>query len=82
MSLYDIPLRTDRESLTGSERDAMIAASAFAGALRARQSQQPPEQTTVVPGMDVSPAAERAHLVAVSRYLHTPLVDHVLAHTA
>lgn len=72
----------DREGLTGADRDAMIAASALAGALRARQARRPPGQTAVVPGMDVTPAAERDHLVAVSRYLHTPLVDRVLAETS
>ncbi|MFH8405609.1 MAB_1171c family putative transporter [Streptomyces sp. NPDC018019] len=72
----------DRAGLTGGERDAMIAATAFAAALRARQNRQRPEETAAFPGTLIPPAAERDHLVAMARYLHSPVVRRVLAETS
>ncbi|KNB53512.1 MAB_1171c family putative transporter [Streptomyces caatingaensis] len=73
----------EHDSLEPEEREAAIAAAAFAGGVRAlRTRQRPARHSEHTPGTDVAPGDERRHLVLVSRHLQGPFVAQVLAETA
>ncbi|KNB53289.1 MAB_1171c family putative transporter [Streptomyces caatingaensis] len=73
----------EHDSLEPQEREAAIAAAAFAGGVRAlRARQRPARHCEHTPGADVAPGDERRHLVLVSRHLQGPFVAQVLAETA
>ncbi|MFI6055866.1 MAB_1171c family putative transporter [Streptomyces violascens] len=74
---------TQIDHLAPQEQEAVVAAAAFAGGMRALRAQQRPAQHCErTPGADVAPADERNHLVLVARHLHGPFVNRVLATTA
>ncbi|MEV0125830.1 MAB_1171c family putative transporter [Streptomyces sp. NPDC050703] len=65
------------------EREAAVAAAAFAGGLRAlRAGERPAQHCERTPGIDVEPGEERQHLVLVAGHLKGPFVAGVLADTA
>ncbi|KIQ63132.1 hypothetical protein TR51_30620 [Kitasatospora griseola] len=72
----------ERSALGPDERDALVVAAALrsaVGALAAREVPRPREEQPVLPGLDADPAEERAHLVLVSSFLQSPLLERALA---
>ncbi|MCE4946731.1 MULTISPECIES: MAB_1171c family putative transporter [Streptomyces] len=68
------------EDLRPSQREALAAAAALRAALRAREEGTVPSPACDhLPGIEVPPHAERQHLIMVGKYLHSALVDKVLA---
>ncbi|MFK4184320.1 MAB_1171c family putative transporter [Streptomyces sparsogenes] len=79
-SIVDVARRlADEQGLEEPDRDALIAAAALQSALHALQARQAPQQPCEeLPGIDIPPHAERQHLVAVARYMGSPLVTQAL----
>lgn len=81
--LKDSAQHASAAGLSGPEHDAAVAACAFLSALQARNEHQPPADSGLpVPGLDIPPSQERAHLVAVARHLTGHLPQQTKAVTA